>query len=168
MDSPDQPAASPPAAAATSNWRRRVLGAGWVAFIAIVVVTGLLSGLIGVIKVQGVIFPLNVHTREGCLADPAVVDARAPCPQQAEAVLEYPGGRTVVIRGAPQEVKRRVDLATEKVVAAQRWPGVGYLLVAVLLVGSGIAAIVWGVVRRRRWHARRVDRPGDATSSPAG
>jgi hypothetical protein len=136
--------------------------------IAIVVLTGLLTGLVGLIKVQGGIIPLNVHTLEGCLADPAVVDARAPCPQEAEAVLEYPDGRTVVIRGAPQEVKRRVDPAVAKVVAAERWRGVGYLLVAALLVGSGIAAIVWEVVRRRRRRARRGDQPGDATGSPAG
>jgi hypothetical protein len=166
MDSPDQPAAL--GAAPTSDWRRRVLSAGWVAFIAIVVLTGLLTGLIGLTKVQGVILPLNVHTLEGCLADPAVVDARAPCPKEAEAVLEYPDGRTVVIRGTPQEVKRRMDLTTEKVVAAERWRGVGYLLVATLLVGSGIAAIVWNVLRRRPRRGKRVDHPGDATGSPAG
>jgi hypothetical protein len=55
-----------------------------------------------------------------------------------------------------------------KVVAAERWRGLGYLLVAALLVGSGIAAISWKVVRRRPRGARRVDQPGDATSSPAG
>ncbi len=168
MQRPDQPVAPPPGAAATSNWRRRVLSTGWVAFIAIAVLTGLLTGLIGLLKVQGAIFPLNIHTLESCLADPAVVDARAPCPQQAEAVLEYPDGRTVVIRGAPQEVKRRVQLATQKVVAAERWRGLGYLLVATLLLGSAIAAIVWRVVRHRPGRARRVDQPGDATSSPAG
>jgi hypothetical protein len=61
-----------------------------------------------------------------------------------------------------------VDPAVAKVVAAERWRGVGYLLVATLLVGSGIAAIVWEVVRRRRRRARRGDQPGDATGSPAG
>jgi hypothetical protein len=45
---------------------------------------------------------------------------------------------------------------------------VGYLLVAALLVGSGIAAIVWEAVRRRRRRTRRVNQPGDAASSPAG
>jgi hypothetical protein len=150
MQRPDQSVAPPSGAAPTSRWRRRVLSAGWAAVIAIVILAGLLAGLIGLIKVQGVIFPLNVHTLEGCLADPAVVDARAPCPKEAEATLEYPDGRTVVIRGTPQEVKRRVDLATDKVIAAERWRGVGYLLAAALLVGSGIAAIVWKLVRRRR------------------
>jgi hypothetical protein len=125
MHHQDQPAAALPGAAPTSRWRRRVLFAGWVAFIAIVVLTGLITGLIGLIKVQGVIIPLNIHTLEGCLADPSVVDARAPCPQEAEAVLEYPDGHTVVIRGTPQEVKRRVDLATDMVIAAERRRGVG-------------------------------------------
>jgi hypothetical protein len=168
MQRPDQPAAPPPGAAPTSRWRRRVRSAGWVVFIAVVSLAGLLTGLIGLVKVQGVSFPLNVHTVEGCLADPVVVDARAPCPKQAEAVLEYPDGRTVVITGTPQEVKRRVDLATEKVVAAERWRGLGYLGVAALLVGSGIAAIVWEVVRRRPRRTRRTGQSGDAAGSPVG
>jgi hypothetical protein len=153
MNRPDHPVASPAGAAPTSGWRRRVLVyAACLALIAI----GVLLGLLGLIKVQGGIIPLNIQTREGCLADPAVVDAQAPCPKQAEAVLEYPDGRTVVIRGAPQEVKRRVDLATEKVVAAERWRGLGYLLVAALLVEAGLAAIAWQLVQRGRWRSRRV------------
>jgi hypothetical protein len=57
-----------------------------------------------------------------------------------------------------------MDRAVDEVVAAERWRGVGYLL-----VGSGIAAIVWEVVRRRRWRARRFDHPGgDATRAPVG
>lgn len=132
------------------------------------ILTGLLIGLIGLIKVQGESFPLNGHMLEGCLADPAVVDARAPCPKQAEAVLEYPDGRTVVIKGTPEEVKRRVDLATAKVVLAERWRGLGYLLMAALLVGGGIAVIVWKVVRRRPRRAKQLGQPGDTAGSPAG
>jgi hypothetical protein len=45
---------------------------------------------------------------------------------------------------------------------------VGYLLAAALLVGSGIAAIVWKMVRRRPRRTRPMDQPGNATSSPAG
>jgi hypothetical protein len=56
MDRPNQPVTLPPGAAPTSTWHRRVLDAGWVAFIAVVILTGLLTGLIGSIKVQGVIF----------------------------------------------------------------------------------------------------------------
>jgi hypothetical protein len=33
-------------------------------------------------------------------------------------------------------------VAVEEVVAAERWRGVGYLLVAALLAGSGIAVVV--------------------------
>ena len=99
MNRPDHPVASPAGAAPTSGWRRRVLVyAACLALIAI----GVLLGLLGLIKVQGGIIPLNIQTREGCLADPAVVDAQAPCPKQAEAVLEYPDGRTVVIRELPK------------------------------------------------------------------
>jgi hypothetical protein len=163
-----QPAAQPPGAAPSSSWRRRVLYAGWVAVIAIVILTGLLAGFIGLIKVQGVIFPLNREIREGCLRDPALVDPQLPCPKEAEAILRYPDGRTEVIRGTPQEVHRRMDPAVAKVVAAERRRGVGYLLVAALLVGSGIAAIVWEVVRRRPRRTRRGDQPGGAARSPAG
>jgi hypothetical protein len=53
MQRPDQPEAPPPGAAPASNWRRRVLSAGWAAFIAIVVLTGLLTGLIGLIRSKG-------------------------------------------------------------------------------------------------------------------
>jgi hypothetical protein len=168
MQRSDQPEAPPPGAAPTSKWRRRVLFAGWVAFIAIIVLTGLLTGLVGSIKVQGVIIPLNIELREGCLRDPSLVDPQLPCPKQAEAILRYPDGQTVVIRGTPQEVRRRMDPAVEQVVAAERRRGVGYLLVAALLVGSGIGAIVWEAVRRRRRRSRRVDQPGDAAGSPAG
>jgi hypothetical protein len=168
MQRPDQPAAPPPGAAPTRNWRRRVLAAGWVVVVAIVVLTGLLIGLVGAIKVQGAQYPLNIELREGCLADPALGKPQVPCPKQAEATLRYPDGRTEVIRGTPQEVQRRMDLAVEKVVAAERRRGVGYLLVAALLVGGGIAAIVWKVVRHRPQRARPIDRAGDATSSPAG
>jgi len=97
-----------------------------------------------------------------------VVDPQLPCPKEAEAILRYPDGRTVVIRGTPQEVDQRMDRAVARVVAAERWRGLGYLLVAALLVGSGIAAIFWKVVHRRPRGARRVDQPGDATRSPAG
>ena len=62
----------------------------------------------------------------------------------------------------------RLNLAVEKVVAAERRRGVGYLLAAALLVGSGIAAIVWKMVRRRPRRTRPMDQPGNATSSPAG
>jgi hypothetical protein len=165
----DQPAAPAPGAAPTGSWRRRVVHAGWVAVIAVVILAGLLSGFIGSIKVQGVIIPLNVETREGCLRDPALVDPQLPCPKEAEAILRYPDGRTVVIRGTPQQVHRRMDLAVAEVVAAERRRGLGYLLVAALLVGSGIAAIVWEVVRRRPRRTRRVSHVGgDATGSPAG
>jgi hypothetical protein len=44
-----------------------------------------------------------------------------------------------------------MDRAVDEVVAVERWRGVGYLL-----VGSGIAAIVWEVVHRRRWRTRRL------------
>jgi hypothetical protein len=148
--------------------RRRALDAGWIAFIAIVILTGLLTGLVGLIKVQGEIIPLNIETREGCLRDPALVDPQLPCPMEAEAILRYPDGRTVVIRGTPREVQRRLNLAVEKVVAAERRRGVGYLLAAALLVGSGIAVIVWKMVRRRPRRTRPMDQPGNATSSPAG
>jgi hypothetical protein len=168
MHRPDQPGALPPGAAPSSRWRRRAHDAGWVAGIAIVILTGLVIGLIGSIKVQGVEYPLNIELREGCLADPALVDPQLPCPKQAEAILRYPDGRTEVIRGTPQQVQRRMDPVVKKVVAAERRRGVGYLLVAALLVGSGIAAIVWEVVRRRPRHTRRMKHPGDATSSPAG
>jgi hypothetical protein len=168
MQRPDQPVAPPPEAAPTTRWRRRALDAGWVAVIAVVIVTGLLTGFIGSIKVQGVIIPLNIELREGCLRDPALVDPQLPCPKQTEAILRYPDGRTVVIKGTPQQVQRRMDPAVAKVVAAERRRGVGYLLVAALLVGSGIAAIVWEVVRRRRRRTRHVNQPGDAASSPAG
>jgi hypothetical protein len=96
------------------------------------------------------------------------VDSQTPCPQEAEAILQYPDGRTVVIQGTPQEVQRRMDRAVDAVVVAERWRGVGYLLVATLLVGGGIAAILWKVVRRRPQRPRRLDQPGgQATSSPA-
>jgi hypothetical protein len=168
LQPPDQPAAPPPRAAPTSTWRRRVLAAGWVVVVAIVALTGLLAGLVGAIKVQAAEYPLNVELREGCLADPALAEPQAPCPKQAEAILRYPDGRTEVIRGTPQQVQRRVDLAVEEVVAAERRRGVGYLLVAALLVASGIAAVVWKVVRRRPRRARPMDQAGDATGSPAG
>jgi hypothetical protein len=168
MRRPDQPAAPPPGAASTSSWRRRARSVGWVAVVAIVVLTGLLIGLVGLIKVQGAQYPLNIELREGCLADPALGAPQTPCPKQAEATLRYPGGRTEVIRGTPQEVQRRMDLAVEEVVAAERRRGVAYLLVAALLVGSGIAAVVWRMVRRRPRRARPMDQPGDASRSPAG
>jgi hypothetical protein len=85
-----------------------------------VILTGLLTGFIGSIKVQGVIIPLNIELREGCLRDPALVDPQLPCPKQAEAILRYPDGRTVVIRGTPQQVQRRMDPAVATVVAAAR------------------------------------------------
>jgi len=52
-----------------------------------------------------------------------------------------------------------VDRAVDEVVAAERRRGVGYLLLAALLVGSGIAAIVWELVRRRPRHAKRLNHP---------
>ncbi len=137
--------------------------------VAIVILAGLLTGLVGLIKVQGGIFPLNREIREGCLADPSLVDPQLPCPKEAEAILRYPDGRTVVIGGSPQEVQRRMDRAVDEVMAAERRRGVGYLLVAALLVGSGMAAIVWKVVRRRRRRASRVDQLGSrGANSPAG
>jgi hypothetical protein len=63
MRRPDQPARPPPGAAPTSNWRRRVLAAGWVAAVAIVVLTGLLIGLVRSIKVHGSEYPLNIELR---------------------------------------------------------------------------------------------------------
>jgi hypothetical protein len=39
---------------------------------------------------------------------------------------------------------------TNPAVAAQRWRGVGYLLVATLLVGVAIVAIAWQLVGRGR------------------
>ena len=167
-EQPPPPPPPPPGAASTSNWRRRVLSAGWVAGVAIVVLAGLLTGLVGWIKVQGAVYPLNIELREGCLADPALGEPQTPCPKQAQAVLRYPDGRTEVIQGTPREVQRRLNLAVEKVVAAERRRGVGYLLAAALLVGSGIAAIVWKMVRRRPRRTRPMDQPGNATSSPAG
>jgi hypothetical protein len=160
-----QPAAAAPGATPTSRWRRRALNTGWVAVIATVVLTGLLTGLIGVIKVQAVIIPLNIELREGCLADPSLVDPQARCPKEGEATLRYHDGHTVVIRGTPQEVQRRIDRAVDEVVVAERWRGVGYLLVAALLIGSGIAAIVFDLVRRRPWRTRLIGQPrGEATS----
>jgi hypothetical protein len=82
-------------------------------------------GLIGLIKVQGGIIPLNIETREGCLADPSLVPPRASCPHQAEAILRYPNGRTEVIRGTPQQIQQRVTRATEPLIAAERWRGLG-------------------------------------------
>jgi hypothetical protein len=121
------------------------------------------------LKVQGVVIPLNAEMREGCLADPSLVPPRASCPREAEAILRYPDGRTQVIRGTPQQVQRRVARATDRVVAAERWRGLGYLLAATLLVETGIAVIAWQLVRRRHWRSRRVVRPGgEPTSSPAG
>jgi hypothetical protein len=169
MHHPDQRVAPPPppaaGAAPTSRWRRRVLySAGCLALIAI----GAVLGLIGLIKVQGGIIPLNIETREGCLADPSLVPPRASCPHQAEAILRYPNGRTEVIRGTPQQVQQRVARATEPLIAAERWRGLGYLLVATLLVEAGTAAIAWQLVHRRRQRSRRLARPGgEATSSPA-
>lgn len=161
MHRPDHPAAPPAGAAASGGWRSALVYAGCLALITI----GALLGLLGLIKVQGVIIPLDIQTREGCLADPSLVPPQASCPHQAEAILHYPDGHTQVIRGTPQQVHRRMDSAVEAVIAAERRRGVGYLLVAALLVGSGIGAIVWEVVQRRR--ARRVGQPGDAASSPA-
>ncbi len=166
MHRPDQPPAPPARAAPTSRWRRRVFY--YTGGLALIVI-GALIGLMGLIKVQGVIIPLNIELREGCLADPSLVPPRASCPHEAEAILRYPDGRTEVIRGTPEKVQRRVAVATEPLIAAERWRGLGYLLVAMLLVESGIAAIVWQLVRRGRWRFRRFARPGgEATSSPAG
>jgi hypothetical protein len=164
MNRPDHPAVPPAGAAPTGGWRRRVRYTGGVVLIGV----GGLLGLLGLIKVQGVVIPLNIQLREGCLADPARVDPQRPCPKQAEAILRYPNGRTQVIGGTPQQVQRRMDPAVKKVVAAERRRGVGYLLAAALLAGSGITAIVWEVVRRWPRRARPLDQPGDATSSPAG
>jgi hypothetical protein len=166
MNRPDHPVAPLAEAAPTSGWRRRVLVyAGCLALIAI----GALLGLLGLIKVQGAIIPLNIQTREGCLADPSLVPPRASCPHQAEAILHYPNGRTEVIRGTPLQVERRVARATEPIIAAERWRGLGYLLVATLLVEAGIAVIAWQLVRGRRWRSRHVVPPGgEPTSSPAG
>jgi hypothetical protein len=166
MHRPDHPAAPPAGAAATSRWRQRVLvSAGGLALVAI----GALLGLMGLIKVQGVIIPLNIQTREGCLANPSLVPPRASCPHQVEAILHYPNGRTEVIRGTPEKVQRRVAVATDQIIAAERWRGLGYLLVATLLVEAGIVAIAWQLVHQRRWRARHAVRPGgDPTSSPAG
>ena len=166
MNRPDSPVASLPGAAPTSGLRRRVLiYAGCLALIAI----GALLGLLGLIKVQGAIIPLNIATREGCLADPSLVPPRASCPYQAEAILHYPNGRSEAIRGTPQQVQRRVTQATDSVMTAERWRGLGYLLVATLLVEAGIAAIAWQLVRRRHWRSQRVVRPGgEPTSSPTG
>jgi hypothetical protein len=166
MHRPDQPPAPPARAAPTSRWRRRVFY--YTGGLALIVI-GALIGLMGLIKVQGVIIPLNIELREGCLADPSLVPPRASCPHEAEAILRYPDGRTEVIRGTPDKVQRRMAVATEPLIAAERWRGLGYLLVAMLLVESGIAAIVWQLVRRGRWRFRRLARPGsEATSSPAG
>jgi hypothetical protein len=166
MNRPDHPVASLAGAAPTSGWRRRVLVyAGCLALIAI----GALLGLLGLIKVHGGIIPLNIETREGCLADPSLVPPQASCPYQAEAILHYPNGRTEAIRGTPQQVERHVARATDPIITAERWRGLGYLLVATLLVEAGIAVIAWELVRRRHWRSRRVVRPGgEPTSSPAG
>jgi hypothetical protein len=166
MNRPDHPVVPPTGAAPPSGWRRRVLVyAGCLALIAI----GALLGLLGLIKVQGGIIPLNIQTREGCLADPSLVPPRASCPHQAEATLHYPDGRTEVIRGTPQQVQRRVARTTDPIITAQRWRGLGYLLVATLLVEAGIAVIAWQLVRRGRWRFRRMVRPGgEPTSSPTG
>ena len=165
MGRPDHPVTSPAGAAPTSGWRRVLVYVGCLALIAI----GALLGLLGLIKVQGAIIPLNIQTREGCLADPSLVPPRDSCPYQAEAILHYPNGRTEVIRGTPQQVERRVARATEPIIAAERWRGLGYLLVATLLVEAGLAVIAWQLLRRRRWRSRRVVRPGgEPTSSPAG
>lgn len=153
MNHPDHPVASAAGAAPTSGWRRRVLVyAACFALIAI----GALLGLLGLIKVQGGIIPLNIQTGEGCLADPSLVPPRASCPHEAEAILRYPNGRTELIRGTPRQVERRVDQATDKVIAAERWRGLGYLLVATLLVEAALAAIAWQLVQRGRWRSRRV------------
>jgi hypothetical protein len=74
-----------------------------------------------------------------------------------------------VAQGTPEQVQRRVAQATDPVITAERWRGLGYLLVATLLVEAGIAVIAWQLVRRRRRRCRRVVRPGgEPTSSPAG
>jgi hypothetical protein len=165
MNRPDPPVARPQAPAPIGSWRRRLLYAGCLALIA----TGVLAGLLGSIKLQAVTFPLNVEMREGCLADPSLVDPRAPCPHEAEAVLRYPDGRTEVIRGTPKEVKRRVTRATEPVVAAERRSGLVYLVVATLLLGGGIAAIARDLRRRGPRPSRHPDRTsGDGLSSRAG
>ena len=166
MNRPNHPVVSLAGAAATSGWRRRVLvSAGCLALLAI----GALLGLLGLIKVQGVVIPLNIQTREGCLADPSLVPPRASCPHQAEATLHYPNGRTEVIRGTPQQVQRRVARATDPVITAERWRGLGYLLVATLLLEAGIAVIAWQLLRRGRRRSRRMARlGGEPTSSPAG
>jgi hypothetical protein len=166
MNRPDQQVASAAGAAPTSRWRRRVFYyAGCLALIVI----GALIGLLGLIKVQGVIIPVNIELREGCLADPSLVDPRTPCPYEAEAILRYPNGRTEVIRGTPQQVQRRVARTTDPLITAERWRGLGYLLVAMLLVEAGIAAIAWQLLRRGRWRSGRVTRPGgEPTSSSVG
>jgi hypothetical protein len=158
--------APPPGAAPIRRWPRRVFYyAGCFALIA----AGGLIGLIGLLKVQGAEYPLNVEMRQGCLADPSLVPPGASCPHEAEAVLHYPQGRTEVIRGTPQQVERRVARATDRVVAAERWRGLGYLLVATLLVGGGIAAIGWGLVRSGPRRFRQVNQSGgDGAGSPAG
>lgn len=166
MNPPGQPVTPPAEAASTVGWRRRVI---FYISCVVLIAVGVLIGLIGVIKVKGVEYPLNVETREGCLADPSLVTPWASCPHEAEAILRHPDGRTEVIRGTPQQVKRRVAQVTDQVVAAQRWRGVGYLLVATLLVGVGVAAIAWRLVGRGPRLFRASDQPGgDATSSPAG
>jgi hypothetical protein len=129
---------------------------------------GALIGLIGLIKIQGVVYPLNVELREGCLADPSVVAPRASCPHEAEAILHHADGRTEVIQGTPQEVQRRVALATDEVRAAERRRGLGDLLVATLLVGGGIAAFIRALVLRGRRRFGRLDQAGgDTTGSGA-
>jgi hypothetical protein len=150
---PDPSAASSPEIASTGTWQRVFCQAGCVALIAI----GAVFGFIGLLKIQAVEYPLNIEMRAGCLADPSLRSPGAPCPHEAEAILHYPDGRSELVRGAPQQVERRVTQATQKVIAAERWRGVGYLLVTTLLVGSGIAAIAWRWARRRRWRSRRLD-----------
>jgi hypothetical protein len=165
MNRPDQPVAGPQVPAPIGSWRRRLLYAGCLALIAV----GALVGLMGSIKLQAVTFPLNIEMREGCLADPSLVDPRAPCPHEAEAILRYRDGRTEVIKGAPQEVERRVTRATEPVVAAERRSGLVYLVVATLLLGGGIAAIAQDLRRHGPRRSRHLDRTSrDGRSSPAG
>ena len=62
MHRPDQPPAPPARAAPTSRWRRRVFY--YTGGLALIVI-GALIGLMGLIKVQGVIIPLNIELREG-------------------------------------------------------------------------------------------------------
>jgi hypothetical protein len=78
MHRPDRSAASPPGAAPTSRWRRRILYAGCLAPDR----QRRPDRAHGSAQGPRVECQLNVELREGCLADPSVVAPRALCPMR--------------------------------------------------------------------------------------